>query len=85
MTWIDGGEDTSLTVNQLLSRTPSDARREHILKANSYLFCNSNSEHIKSFIFDDMLPIQLQFLQVEISFTLNNSLIIKCLTTFKLC
>ena len=35
MTWIDGGEDTSLAVDQLLSRTPSDERREHTLKANS--------------------------------------------------
>ena len=29
MTWIDDGEDTSLTVNQLLSRTPSVEWGEH--------------------------------------------------------
>ena len=34
MTWIDGGDYTSLTVNQLLSRTPSDEKRELTVKAN---------------------------------------------------
>ena len=36
MTWIDGDEETSLTINELLSRTPSDEKREHTLKANKH-------------------------------------------------